>query len=61
MLRPLYLEDRAWCLKVWSLHQKLRVRHLHWHLRVVHLWLFEELVRLREARSNAAFGGMFMK
>jgi hypothetical protein len=46
MLRPLYLEARARCLKVQSLHQKLRVRHLHWRLRLVHLWWFEELVRL---------------
>jgi hypothetical protein len=38
LLRPLHLEARAWRLKVRSLHQKLRARHLHWHLRPVHLW-----------------------
>jgi hypothetical protein len=37
-LRPQHLEARALCLKVWSLRQKLRARHLHWHLRPVHLW-----------------------
>jgi hypothetical protein len=61
MLRPLYLEAWAWCLKVWSLHQKLRARHLHWHLRLVHLWWFEELVRLREVRPNVASGGLSME
>jgi hypothetical protein len=38
LLRPLHLEAWAWRLKVRSLHQKLRARHLHWHLRPVHLW-----------------------
>jgi hypothetical protein len=46
MLRPLYLEAQAWCLKVRPLHQKLRARHLHWYLWPVHLWWLEELVRL---------------
>jgi hypothetical protein len=32
LLRPLHLEARAWHLKVQSLRQKLRARHLHWHL-----------------------------
>jgi hypothetical protein len=31
---------------------------LHLHLRPVHLWWLEELVRLREARSNVASGGL---
>jgi hypothetical protein len=61
MLRPLYLEAQEWCLKVRSLHQKLRAWHLHWHLRPVHLWWFEELVRLREARPNVASGGLSMQ
>jgi hypothetical protein len=54
LLRPLHLEAQELCLKVRSLHRKLRARHLHWHLRSVHLWLFEELVRLQEARHNVA-------
>jgi hypothetical protein len=61
MLRPPYLEARAWFLKVQSLHWKLRAHHLHWHLRPVHLWWFEELVRLREARPNIASGGLSME
>jgi hypothetical protein len=58
MMRPLYLEAQVQCLKVWSLHQKLRAWHLHCHLWSVHLWWFEELVRLREARPNVASGGL---
>jgi hypothetical protein len=38
LLRPLHLEARAWHLKVRSLRQELRERHLHWHLWPVHLW-----------------------
>jgi hypothetical protein len=37
LLRLLHLEVQAWCLKVQSLHQKLRAQHLHLHLRSVHL------------------------
>jgi hypothetical protein len=40
---------------------KLRARHLHWHLRLVHLWWFEELVRLQEARPSVASGGLSME
>jgi hypothetical protein len=61
MLRPLYLEARARCLKVRWLHLKLRARHLHWHLRPVHLWWFEKLFRLQEVRPNVAFGGLSME
>jgi hypothetical protein len=61
MLRPLYLEAQAWCLKVQSLHQKLRVWHLHWHLRPVHQWWFEGLIRLREARPNDASARLSME
>jgi hypothetical protein len=61
MLRPMYLEARAWCLKVRSLHQKLRARRIHWHLQPVHLWWFEELVRLQEARPNIASRALSME
>jgi hypothetical protein len=36
-------------------------RHLHWHLRPLQLWVFEELVRLREARPNIASKGLSME
>jgi hypothetical protein len=40
LLRPLHLEARMLVLKVQSLRQKLRARHLHWHRWPVHLgWL----------------------
>jgi hypothetical protein len=61
LLRPLHLEARALCLKVQSLYLELRARHWHWYLRLIHLWWFEELVRLREARPNVAFGGLSME
>jgi hypothetical protein len=61
MLRPLHLEDRALCLKVWSLYLEPRAWHLHWHLWPLHLWWLEELVRLREARPNVASGGLSME
>jgi hypothetical protein len=32
--------------------------HMHLHLWLVHLWWFEELVRLREARPNVTSGGL---
>jgi hypothetical protein len=48
-------------LKVQSLYLELRARHWHWYLRLIHLWWFEELVRLREARPNVAFGGLSME
>jgi hypothetical protein len=31
LLRPLHLEARVLCWKVWSLYLELRVRQLHWH------------------------------
>jgi hypothetical protein len=37
LLRPLHLEARTLGLKVRSLRQKLRARHLHWHQWPVHL------------------------
>jgi hypothetical protein len=57
------LHQEAWALSlnVWSLHRELRARHLHWHLRSVHLCWFEELVTLREARPNIAFGGLSLE
>jgi hypothetical protein len=61
LLRPLRLEAWVLCWKVWSLYLDLSARHLHWHLRSVHLWWFEELVRLREARSNVASGKLSME
>jgi hypothetical protein len=59
--RPLHLEARALCLKVQLLYLELRARHLHWHLQPVHIWWFEELVRLREVRPNIVFGGLSME
>jgi hypothetical protein len=37
LLRPLHLEAQTLGLKVWSLHRKLRARHLDWHRWPVHL------------------------
>jgi hypothetical protein len=53
---PLHLEAQVLCLKVRSLYLEL-VRHL-WP---VYMWWFEELVRLREVRSNIASGGLSME
>jgi hypothetical protein len=58
LLRPLHLEARTLCLKVQSLSQKLRARHLYWHRWPVHLECLEKLVRIREARPNIASRGL---
>jgi hypothetical protein len=46
LLRPLHLEAQTLGLKIRSLRQKLRARHLYWHQWPVHLEWLEKLVRL---------------
>jgi hypothetical protein len=58
LLRPLHLEASTLGLKIRSLRQKLRARHLYWHGWLVHLEWLEKLVRLREARPNIASRGL---
>jgi hypothetical protein len=58
LLRPLHLEAQTLGLKIRSLCQKLRARHLYWHRRPVHLGWLEKLVRLREARPNMTSRGL---
>jgi hypothetical protein len=58
LLRRLHLEALTLGLKIRSLRQKLRARHLYWHRWPVHLEWLEKLVRLREARPNIASIGL---
>jgi hypothetical protein len=58
LLRPLHLEAQTLGLKVRSLRQNLRARHMYWHRWPVHLEWLEKLVRLREARPNITSRGL---